>query len=207
MRSRLPLVLVAWAACVPRDKAGDGAPPVDTSARPPDTDATPAVTGCYDVPMALTGGHPGDGFRPIADGDVLPLTHGEQGGASWHLSAGLRVEHTHENVSVFTTVTLVSTGEMISGVQGLYDPNVAYVKLVPAGECAGDLWDARALLDDLDPGPTGGVDLSDICALEGEEARIDWSVADLSDGRTATATATVVLTMDDDDVAACAALR
>ncbi len=204
---QLPILALA-AACSGAPKSEDTTEPLvrDSGADTVVVDTVPEATGCYDVPMAVLPGVGDLAWAPVADGDVVAITRGEQGGLGWHLSTAIRVEHTHPEVIVMPTLTVVATGEMISGLQGTYDANIVYTALVPTGECAGDRWEARALIDDVVPAEGGGIGFEEICALEGKEVRVDWTVTDLQDGRTGTASVTVVLTMDPRDVETCAAL-
>jgi hypothetical protein len=168
-----------------------------------DTDTEPPVTGCYDVPMVVTGGfgEAGDPFVAApAAGSIAQMVHGPQGG--WHVDTAIRVESTHEIVAATPTITLVATGETISGLQGDLDFNHTTVFLVLDGECSGTLTGLRAFIDDVDP--YSDEDLAEhICDLQGAEVDVGWDITDVTDGREGTATVRATLALDPMDVAPC----
>ncbi len=168
-----------------------------------DTDVTTPVTGCYDVPITVEGGYGAIAYAPLADGDIVAITHGPQGG--WHIEGAVKVDHVHASVSIFTRITVVSTGQIISGLQGLDDANIAYVGVIPTGECSGEVWGIRAFLNDFTPSAEddGGKASfeNDICALDDQEVLIEWEVLDLLDDPAApriagTDSVTVKIAMD-----------
>lgn len=216
---RVALIALALAGCGSDGKAGgtadsgvtgsdtDSPPtgsdttdtdPTDSVPTDTDTETTPVATGCYDVPLEVTGGFGADAFTPLADGDTVTMTHGVQSTGAFHLETPALIASTHETVSVLTTVTLTATGQVISGLQGAQDNNTVYLALVLSGECAGTAVGVRSFLNDVVPvEPDAGVlDSAQSCALDGQEATITWSVTDLTDGRTGEDSVTVVLARD-----------
>ncbi|MBA2320870.1 MAG: hypothetical protein H0V89_06930 [Deltaproteobacteria bacterium] len=201
---------VAWTillcACGgPPKGSPDGGDAFDSGA-PPDTGPEP--TGCYDVPIELTGGfgHYGEPFEPAPPvGAVATMVHGIQG-PFWHIDTGIRLTSVHTSVSARPTVTLVSSGALISGRLGGTTTNESFLQLAPEGECAGSSVALRAFLDDVDPDEAVVEELvPHICPLDGEEVDITWEVRDLVDQRTATATVRATLALDPVDVPTCAA--
>jgi hypothetical protein len=167
-----------------------------------DTDTEPAVTGCFDVPISVVGGYGASGatFRALHDGDAVQFTHGPQGG--WHIEGAVQVDHTDQAMALFSSITVVSTGVQISGVQGVDDANSANVLLSMSGECAGSFLGLRAYLDDVDPDPDALETLDQICALDGQELDITWTATDLVDQRSGTASVRVIAQMDPTDLSA-----
>ncbi|MBA2319914.1 MAG: hypothetical protein H0V89_02055 [Deltaproteobacteria bacterium] len=210
MRTFLVLLLVAGCASPPETGDSDGS---DTDG-PVDTDVEgPAATGCYDVPIRLSGGLGADAFTAAADGAIAEIVHGEQpsGPAAWHVDTALSIEAIHPQFEALVTLTDVATGEMISGLGGVSDLNHGFFTLVATGECSGTYVGYRALLDDVVPETE---DLAtDICPLEGREVDVTWTVTDLVDDRAAETTLRVVLALDEtpgedalaSDAALCAA--
>jgi hypothetical protein len=172
-----------------------------------DTDTEPAITGCYDVPLTVTGGlNPAnEAFTPAPPtGAIAQLVHGPQEG--WHFDTSFRVEATHDVVTATPLVTLVSSGALISGRTdvdelGPRNDNVANVVLVLDGECSGTYTGARALVNDVDPDPDTSETLGEhICALDGAEVEITLEIVDLIDGRSGSATFRANLALDPMDV-------
>jgi len=178
------------------------------SAAPVDTDTGPPPTGCYDVPVGLSGGfaHYGEVFVPAdPEGSVAPIIHGVQG-PFWHIDTAIRVTSVHTSVSARPWVTLVSTGQIVSGMLGGTTTNEANLQLALEGECSGSAVALRAFLDDIDPDPNVSENLeTHICPLAGEEVEVSWEVRDLVDGRIATAHVRATLALDPADESACAA--
>lgn len=211
------LGLTACSAAAPDDKSGgtdnlggDADTDTDTDSdtdadSDADTDPTTPPTGCYDVPLTVSGGYapPNTPFAPLADGDPIPMTHGPQGG--WHIETAVSVDATHDTVKVLPTVTVVATGQVISGAGGESDANRALVVLTmdPSGDCAGEAVGLRAYLDDVIPETESEVD---ICPLSGAEVLLSWEVTDLSDLRVGQASVTGFLQLDPMDIAPCDAL-
>jgi len=183
------------------DVTGDADTDADT-----DTDTESPATGCYDVPMGITGGfaEAGQPFVAAPDsGSVAQMVHGPQGG--WHVDTAIRVESTHDIVSATPSITVVSTGEVISGLTGAADFNhVPQEYLVLDGACSGTITGLRAFIDDVDPDPAVLETLSaHICALDGAEVEFAWTVGDVVDGREGTDTARATFALDPIDVAEC----
>ena len=188
--------ILTWVtACSEPSKGDSERDSVDDTAT---VDTLGSSTGCYDVPMTSEVGTGDISFLPIEDGDVVQWTHGTQGPLAFHLWTAINVEHTHEQLRVIPAVTMVESGQVISGAQGDHDQNSAYVQLLANGECSGAIWGVHAFLNDFTPveGDGGPVTTADICGLEGKDVRIDMNVTDLVDGRTSTSSATVTLTSD-----------
>jgi hypothetical protein len=210
---RRVVALLALCACAAPHPGGgspvDSAPPApgDTSDTLLVEDTAPPPTGCYDVPVQVTGGfaHYNDPFvaSPPTGGEVA-MVHGVQG-AFWHLDTAIRVEAIHSTVAARPTVLQLSTGQLISGVLGGTTTNLVNLALTMEGECVGTTAALRAYLDDVDPDPGVQETLAEhICALEGEEVEVAWEVADLVDGRIGTASVQVTLALDPADVPLCA---
>lgn len=189
----------------PDEPAGKPAAPDEPTVTPPAPDVP---TQCEGGPLLVTGGAGRDAFAPLADGDVVTLVTGPRGG--FWIDTALRVQRTTGQVLVFPTVTLVATGQVVSGIQGRYDTNNVYIPLVATGDCRGEAWGLRAYLNDFAPTEppydNGPVWMEEICALAGQTARIDWTVTDLVNERVGEASVEVVLESDPIDVERCAEL-
>jgi len=177
----------------------------DTDPTTTTTTTTTPPTGCYDVPLVVSGGYapPNTPFAALADGDPIPMTHGPQGG--WHIETAVSVDATHDTVKVLPTITVVATGQVISGAGGESDANRALVVLTmdPSGDCSGEAVGLRAYLDDVIPETESEVD---ICPLSGAEVTVSWEVTDLSDLRVGQTSVTGFLQLDPMDIAPCDAL-
>ncbi|MBA2320871.1 MAG: hypothetical protein H0V89_06935 [Deltaproteobacteria bacterium] len=211
--------LIMLVACGPKDGADetdiavDSDSDADTDADTDgdtveDTDDTDLpVTGCYDVPLVVEGGFgiAGDPFVAAPDtGSIAQLVHGPQGG--WHIETAFRAESTHSAVRVTPSVTLVDSGQVISGLTGDADVNHATLLLLLDGECSGLNTGLRAFIDDVDPDPAVAESLDGhICALDGREVDVSWLVVDVTDLREGTDTVRATLALDPIDVSDCAA--
>ncbi len=197
------LLLLAVAGCSPPALV-----PGDAEVVPDDpTEDTPYVTPpteCGVGLMFVRGGMGEDAFAPVAEGDIVALQHGPTGG--WRIHTALDVANSSGTVWILTTVTLLATGQVISGLQGDLDANNMIVQLVSTGECRGEMWGARAELNDFAPTEqydSGRATIDDICAIYGQSARIAWTVTDLIDGRVAETSVEVVIAPDPFEYSEC----
>ncbi|MEZ4318546.1 MAG: hypothetical protein R3F61_13620 [Myxococcota bacterium] len=159
-----------------------------------DADADSDTDVCSQ-PLQCTVGVGFSSYTELAPTDPVELFHGQQGG--WHVDTAVHVDNTSQVVRILPKVFVESTGEQLAGAGGLLDTyNQA---LVPVGQCSGEAWQMRAILDEID------VDLDTICSLEGLELRIEIDVTD-DQLVTTTCTGTGVAALHPDDVSYCGAL-
>ncbi len=177
MRALLALVL---AGC----SDPPSAPPADTGVLldypTGDTPYVTPPTACASEPIVVRGGMGATSFTPLEPGDVASIYHEPAGG--WNLQTAIDVANSSGTIEVNTTVTLLETGQVISGLQGTSDANRVFKPLVPTGDCRGEAWAVRAFLNDFTPSERydqGNATIEEICALDGQRARIAWTVTDL----------------------------
>lgn len=176
------------AACV---AASDDPPVVDSAARN-DADAT-APDGCGSGGFSVEPGTGVDAFVPLAEGDLLEVVHGPQGG--WHLEIGGRVRGASDILLVNATAVVVATGVQIAGDQV---PTVAQPEDFDPNACEGTFFHKPAFVDDREP-----TDLAFVCSLAGEALDFTVHVTDGASGLTRSAGVRVTAALDPDDEPLC----
>jgi hypothetical protein len=134
-------------------------------------------------------------YESLADGDVVTMIHGPQGG--WHVWTSVVTHGSEPEVRIRPAIEAPDLGIRVT------DPDLeSFVALVyDDAACEGTHWGERAYLDtDRDSGPKG---LEFVCSLDGQNLELTVEVADLVSGRSASGTVSVVAALDPVDVADC----
>jgi len=159
-----------------------------------DTDSDTDTDICQQ-PLACTAGIGETAFTALNPGMPVEMFHGQQGG--WHVNTAVRVDNTSQVVRILPKITVVSSGLLLAGGEGLLDTyNQA---LVLTGPCSGEAWQVRANFDETP------VDLDTICSFEGEDLLVEIEVTD-DQLNTTSCSATGVAALHPDDVDYCGAL-
>jgi hypothetical protein len=146
------------------------------------TGETGDTLGACELPFGVELGTGQSTFEPLADGDPLELTYGEQGG--WHLWTSAKLQGlTGPELAFHAYGTVVSTGEEFAGFAmldttvDLSQPGGSYAP----GTCSGTFWGKFTFIDPKLSVP------GFVCTLDGEalEFRIDVSELEAETGATA----------------------
>jgi len=162
-----------------------------------DDDTVTATHTCHDTPMALSVGTGLDMFEPLNPSDEITVVHGPQGG--WHIDIGGEVTGTTDLVEVSSTITVVSTGDVIAGDQ---QPTRIALFGWDESSCTGTFFGITTYVDDIP-----STDQEFVCGLEAETLEIELTVTDLSaPSKTITETLEVTMALDPVDEKPCAAI-
>lgn len=168
--------------------AGDGDDKTDSG----------AVGGCTDGSPTVSVGTGDVSFVALAAGDPVTIVFGPQGG--WHIDVGGSVTAMNQEVAVTPKVTLVSQATQIAG-----DQQPQYIGLASYDDaaCTGQFWGIRAFVDDVVTPPLGMSYAEMICTFEGQELTLEVTVEDITTGKTATSSQSVIARLDAAAMAAC----
>jgi hypothetical protein len=125
----------------------------------------------------------------VSQNDEVVVFHGPQGG--WHIDTAVQVGNIEGNMTVFITprIYLASDMTQLAG----DDPNdFQAVALVPQDACNGEIWQVRALVDDLWP---SWPSTEEVCAWEGQNLIVELEVEDVETGRKGTDQVSLVASM------------
>lgn len=167
-------------------------------AAPEGDDGVVGTGACTDSqPSVIVGA--GDGtFVGLNDDDPVTFVFGPQGG--WHVDLAGSVSNMNQEVSVSSTLTLVSDGLQIAGDQ---PPEFRGLAGYDDEACAGEFWGSRAAVDDVVDPPSGQSYIEMICSFEGEAVDVSVTVEDLTTGKVASDSVRAVVQLGPAARAAC----
>lgn len=149
---------------------------------------------CASEDMTLAVGWGKDVYAPLADGDVVQMVHGPQGG--WHVESAGEVRWSMREIGILPSLVDLETSRVLTTnalasfeAMGVYDE----------ASCGGTFTNVEAFLSADGPGEP----IQNICALAGREVELSIEITELLTGRTARDSAVVVLALDPIDEPVC----
>ncbi|MEQ1502186.1 MAG: hypothetical protein ABMB14_08140 [Myxococcota bacterium] len=157
------------------------------------------VEGCSAGDLAVDIGTGADVYQALADGDVVTMVHGPQGG--WHVETAGLVTQAQSDVSIHPQILVPDlSGLMISGTQqASFNALVGYSDTT----CEGTFFGVRSFIDPASDTSWTGTDQEFICSLEGLTLEFSVEVKDIATDRSTTDTVSVIANLDPADVPNC----
>lgn len=164
------------------------------------TTAPPAE--CLQDDIVLTCGTGETEFEALTPNMHVTMVHGPQGG--WHIWTSISAQFAEQDVALLPTITIPSEGDL--KISSTTAPGDFVALKYDVDTCTGTYVGQQARLDPSVVAANPDNWQSVVCGWAGETVHLRLDVSDLSDGRTASCEADVVVELDPGDVDVCASL-